>query len=218
MPIICSLDLDQDLINAMTVEETDRLIKAGANVNATDRDGETALMKASTVEQTKLLIEAGADTNATSDYDGDTALMFANTHEQTRLLLESKAYVNARNFNGKTALMLAKTAEQIKILNEFGADINMKDIYGNKAINISYYSLEMMKAYISMGADVESVGFQGRYPIQIACKNRYYDIVKFLLEEAGVDPSIKDCFGHDSFHYADGDARLQEILAPYRTV
>ena len=69
-----------------------RLIKAGANVNATNNDGlnaliwnsgETALMRAAwhnAADAAKLLIEAGADVNAT-DNDGKTALMLAKEND-----------------------------------------------------------------------------------------------------------------------------------------
>jgi ankyrin repeat protein len=56
------------------------LIAAGANVNAKDRFGETALMFAAAVTRNirivKLLIADGADVHAKTE-DGDTALIIA---------------------------------------------------------------------------------------------------------------------------------------------
>lgn len=81
---------DRMLLRATTAEETKKALEAGADVNARDEDGETALMCAITPEQTKLLIAAGADVNARSEY-GDTALICALTDEQAILLIDAGA-------------------------------------------------------------------------------------------------------------------------------
>ena len=58
---------DEMLLKAKTAEETRKALAAGADVNARNDIGETALMNASIAEQTKLLIEAGADVNARNE-------------------------------------------------------------------------------------------------------------------------------------------------------
>ena len=50
--------IDQVLIDAKTPEQTEVLIKAGADVNAKNNNGYTALMNATTPEQTELLIKS----------------------------------------------------------------------------------------------------------------------------------------------------------------
>ena len=71
-----------DLITASMnndIAEVKRLLKARADVNACDEDGDTALMWAvfkGHKDVVKVLLEAGADVNA-SNKNGDTALMWA---------------------------------------------------------------------------------------------------------------------------------------------
>jgi ankyrin repeat protein len=73
------------------------LLKAGADVNATDEHGTTALMTAAasgSAEAVKMLIDHGADVNAKEGTHGQTALMFAaalNRDAAIRMLLEHGA-------------------------------------------------------------------------------------------------------------------------------
>ena len=95
--------------------ELQTLLDAGADVNATGDDGETALMAAATrghSEAAQTLLDAGADVNASAD-NGETALMYAalRGHPDTvQALLDAGANVDARDINGETALMHALCA------------------------------------------------------------------------------------------------------------
>ena len=72
------------------------LIKSGANVNAKDYYGKTALMftawddawRGNVPEETTALLKAGADVYA-KDNDGKTVLDYARTDEVKRLILNS---------------------------------------------------------------------------------------------------------------------------------
>ena len=99
------------------ITEIQRLIAAGADVNATDNSGMTALMFAAKEDTAKVLLEAGADVNA-KDNDGKTALMFAATNNSSDvawLLLAAGADANAKDNDGSTALMFATEQEAIDI-------------------------------------------------------------------------------------------------------
>lgn len=91
------------------------LIGEGANVNATDANGRTALMGAmyrGHPETISELLSAGAAVDA-ADADGRTALMYAATRgspETVLSLISAGAAVNATSVYGETALMYARAS------------------------------------------------------------------------------------------------------------
>jgi ankyrin repeat protein len=79
------------------------LAKAGANINARDGDGNTALHTPRDKDVTAALIELGADVNARNT-DGNTPLFTTDDIESIPLLLRHGADPTLRNKDGKTAL------------------------------------------------------------------------------------------------------------------
>jgi len=129
MGIFYKLFGKKDLIHAAEKGDTETvkmLLNKGADVNAKDKDGETALMYAAQkghTEIVEILLINGADINA-KDKDGNTALILAaawgvistvgkviyayTVHEEhiktVKMLLTMGADVNAKNKDGVTAL------------------------------------------------------------------------------------------------------------------
>jgi ankyrin repeat protein len=100
-------------------DEVAAMIKAGAHLNASDDEGETALMRAAghnpNPAVTEVLVKAGADVNAKSK-SGFTPLMEGVMSEKPKLevlalLLKAGADVNAEDDNGDTALALAAVGD-----------------------------------------------------------------------------------------------------------
>jgi ankyrin repeat protein len=104
------------------VQEVERLIKSGVDLNIRDNWGRTALIWASSrnnIEVVKLLIEAGAHLNIRDNDGGWTALILASLYnriELVKLLIEAGANLNIRNNWDNTALILASYGNHIEVV------------------------------------------------------------------------------------------------------
>lgn len=141
----------------------DALIKAGANINATNNEGATAVYNAvwnKNVEMVLHLIKAGANVNA-SDHDGFTPLLDAshNGHvELAEILLGAGANVNSANNDGDRPLMVAAkkgNLELVKLLIKAGANVNLSDNEGWTPLIAAAHKghKEVCKALIANGAN-----------------------------------------------------------------
>ena len=119
------------------------MIDAGADVNAKDDRGRTALMRACLLGQDRcveVLLDAGARIND-QDEVGRSALMeacIAFKRDTIHLLLERNADVNLFDNNGVTALMRAAYGgypSLVEKLLAYGADKDMTDKQGNVALD-----------------------------------------------------------------------------------
>ena len=102
------------------------LVAAGADVNAKNEDGQTALMiacKKGDQDAVKILLAGQADVNATDKF-GQTALMAAASKgdlEMVSLLVRSGADINAKSEFGLTALGMTEDDDVRKWLKKHGA-------------------------------------------------------------------------------------------------
>jgi ankyrin repeat protein len=158
------------LILAATFGETDAvstLLENGASVNATDKDGDTALIAAAC----------------------DCAVIdMPDTYESMKLLLQKHADPNVRNKAGMTALMDAVTwsrTDNMKLLLDYGANLNAKNSVGDTALMIAASGgvidlTPAAKLLIERGANIETRNKRGETALMIAKKNHFQDTVRLL--------------------------------------
>ncbi|MCX5922531.1 MAG: ankyrin repeat domain-containing protein [Candidatus Dependentiae bacterium] len=121
------------------------LIKAGADVNVKDKDGNSPLAVAvlsNNKDIVEILIRAKADVKI-NNRRGQPVLSDAVTQgdkDIVGLLLGSGADANTKNKNGRSVLMQAvekNDATLVSMLIKAGADVNAKDLQGRTAANFA---------------------------------------------------------------------------------
>lgn len=166
------------------------LLDHGAEVNATNARGATALMRAAyDPAKVALLLERGADVSQRSGF-GTTALMLAartsGSHRSVKALLERGADVNATNLFGATALMAATASGDlatVRLLLEAGADPNAHPVaseagflFGGGRSPLMWAAfrgnLPIMNRLLEAGARVDDEGLLGTPLIQAAWADR----------------------------------------------
>lgn len=181
----------------------------GANPNALDRNGLSALHRQcsgqQSIEMVRLLLDVGADVNIQSrETEGNTALHYALSPsiggcsiELLQLLLEGGADVNARNHNGETPLFLAASSydgscQLARELLDAGANVNLQSNSGYSALS---YALawggfgDAFQLLMDRGADVTlRCRDSGDTALHIAARRHDWQIFKCILRSAeGID-------------------------------
>lgn len=170
------------------IESVKEFLEKGADINATDIHGRTALLISSTPELTKLLLEYGPDLNAT-DRMGRTVFHQQRPIEVLSLLTEAGANVNARQPGRISALMLSGTLEHTDFLLKAGADVNAQTKLGNTALFVSLTrSIDISKRLISAGADVNARNDNFDTPLMLSESS---EITESLIQ-FGADVNAKD--------------------------
>ncbi len=206
-----------------SIEGVRMLIDAGANVNARNAFGGTALMWGiGNPAKVKLLIAKGADVNARSK-SGATPLLLA-AHQDgsepvVRMLLAAGADIKAKDGTGITMLLAATDANNTnvaKLALESGLEVNAVDITGGTPLMnaASAGNTELVKLLIARGANVNAVS---RPPVE-AVKNGIVQLGNFTalmlsatygppetvkaLIEAGARVDVRDARGMTPLHFA----------------
>ena len=168
------------------------LLRAGADVNARDADGTTALYWAAQKNDLgagTALVRAGADVKAASRY-GLTPLQVACLNGNAsfvELLLKAGADANAATPAGETALMIASRAGVADIVNQLlahGADPNVKEsLRGQTALMWAAGEghSEAIRALIERGADFRARSNAGWTALLFAAREGQSEAVQTLL-------------------------------------
>ena len=164
------------------------LLTSGADVNAIDAAGESALFHAARqgdLGLVNLLTEAGIKVNG-MDNRGWTALMWAafeGQMETTIRLLELGAAVNHKSESGDSALIAAcqnKKYSVARALIKAGAKINQQDASGRSAMMYAIRDLPFVKFLVNHGADVKIKDSDGDTAIDIAKRLKLKNVMEYL--------------------------------------
>ena len=172
------------------------LLDRGADANATQADGMTALHWAvynDDADTARLLVRSGANVNAANRY-GVPPLSLACTNgnaDLVKLLLEAGADANASLQGGETVLMTAARAgnlEAVKALLAHEANPNARERRDQTALMWAAAEghAAVVRALIDGGADVRAKLTSGFTPLFFAVREGHIDVTRALLE-AGVN-------------------------------
>ena len=172
------------------------LLKGGADVNAIQPDGTTALHWAAyneDAETAALLVKAGANVNAANHFGvPPLAMACANGNAAVvRLLLDAGADPNAAMKGGETVLMMASRSgnvDAVKALLVHGARHDATERRGQTALMWAAAEghAAVVRALIEAGADVNATLDSGFTPFLFAVREGRIDVVRVLLEH-GID-------------------------------
>ena len=183
-------NVNNELLSAASSGDTaaaTRLLGEGADVDAKNNQGDTALLlavKSGKIDTARLLIEKGANLEAKNNV-GETALIAACTSghaEIAQLLVEKGAATDAGDDGGATPLMYA-------------------GLGGNKAI----IDLLLLK-----GANINAQDDKGETPLMYAASAGSLDAVKLMLRK-NANPATKDHNGQTALEYATQWKRLDVV-------
>lgn len=176
------------------VAEIRKLVAKGANVNAADSYGFTALMFAVADAEGAVpdLLAAGANVNAKDNVEGATALIIASHPEKIQVvkeLVNHGANVNAMSKYGQTPLMTAAAScsvPLVRYLLQKGANVAEKNARGGTALIPAVASgcADVAKVLLQAGADVKVRTAEGQTLVELARSNHDARMVR-LLKRAG---------------------------------
>lgn len=178
------------------------LIKAGADINSANWDGNYALFVVQNKDLTKALIQNGADPKV-KDINRNTLLhRYADDSAMIDFLTEKGLDVNAKNNDGISPIFLAQNVDILKKFIQYKADIKATDLHGNTVLHRAV-DAEMLDLILAAGVDVNAKNDEGKTPV-FYIKDTGESGVELLKKyiEKGADIKIIDSKGNSLLHHA----------------
>ncbi len=193
-------------VRSGNLNEVDKLLASGADVNARDTLGGTPLLDAAwagNVEIARVLLQHGADVNAVHREAGSTALEYAVLTGRTaivKLLLAAGANTARRYRYDQTVLHLAAARgfpQILELLVNSRIALNPVDVNGNTPLDeaVLHNQAESVRFLIAHGADVKYTHpVDGRGPVHEAAIKGFSNLLPILVD-AGASPVLRDRSG-----------------------
>jgi len=210
------------------IENIEKLLKAGADVNHVTKYKQTPLHMVSRVRNAKVmkLVVEKVKSVDVKDNNGNTPLHYCCNYgnlDSVKLLLEKGANAAHANKSKSTILHAAAQSGQLAMIKlvvaQKGVEVNVVD---NNGFTPLYFATqrnvtEGVKLLIDAGADVNIAAEKHMYPtpLHVACVDNFGPLAELLLKnKAKVDiPAVNT--GFLPIHYAaqaGGDKTLQALL------
>lgn len=204
------------------------LLKRGADVNARDGFGRTALHLAceshhgSSQRVTELLLKNGAEINSQTN-SGETALHVAcwvKDRELVDVLLKKRADVNLTDQNGMTPLHVVahsrgNESDMASSLLQSSANVNAVDSIGRSPLHWACFFEGMMTVFqiLNKGGNLNLRDFRGDTPLHLACMTKRKEVVDMLICK-GAKINSTNHRGRTALHLAalHGAASIVDIL------
>lgn len=177
------------------------LLESGAELNARNHYGNTALMAATytnsrssifnRVEAIEIFQEAGASTEGLDGIELIVASRKGNL-ERVKSLIDSGVNVNARAYYGETALLEASSAGHVEIVRELtkiGADANAVSEWSPLMRAVMYNHTDIVRLLLLAGANIAQKTTCGKSVSQI--RTRHPEILA-LLKQARAEQKIRN--------------------------
>ena len=219
-------------------EALQEIISHGANVNAVNKRGRTALLLGCSfryIDSVRVLLEAGADASI-ADEEGFSCLHAAVevSHVFMQLLMDDAAqtffrhlltmvlHIDATRKDGTNAFLRAcctGQSESVKFLVEAGADVSITKPDGNSSLHLAVKgrcSKESLQKIIDQGMiNVNARNKKDETTLILACESAQEESVNLLLR-MGSNPNNCNVRGYTSLHAAVhgncGSNILQKII------
>jgi len=161
----------------------------------------------STADCMKLLLQKGANPNAKNKLGETAIMWCSHDLEKTKLLLEYKADVNNKTTDGNTPLLVACVGngqyDMIKLLLDYGANpllLNNKNSGSLMRIAI-YGDTSSARLLLNKGVDINAKNNEKQPALHFAVKSGNKDMIYWLIEN-GADVNIKDNYNATILSYA----------------
>jgi hypothetical protein len=190
--------LNEELLAAAregaSTSEIDGLLAKGAELEATDKTGQTSLAivaKSGDTELVGYFIAKNANPNA-KDKQDRTVLMGAvlfGQEEAAEMVLDAGALVNEKDKSGKTALMCAPTGSLAQLLVGSDATVDEKDNDERTAMSwaAGKGKIDVAEVLKNEGANVSEPDKNGKTPLMHAEENGHAEMAEWLRENGATE-------------------------------